>query len=74
MGGIDVGYAANEIIKAGTLCAFMLLVIVGLCWFVLYLMKELRETRRESTNALVNATAVIAEFKEIVRAALHSKN
>lgn len=70
---IDVSSAASKIVEAGTLFAFMLLVIAGLVSFIMFLMKELRDTRKESTTALVANTAIIAELKEIVRAALHSK-
>lgn len=74
MGAVDVSAATMKVIEAGALFSFMLVVVVALCWFIIYLMGELRNTRKESTDALVNSTAVIAEFKEIVRAALHQKN
>lgn len=56
------------------LVAFMLLVILGLVWGVRYLLQRNDAQNKVITDALINNTSVIAEFKEMVRASIASKN
>lgn len=55
------------------LVAFMLLVILGLCWFAKYMLSELKEERLENRKIQIQATAVMSEVKEIFRAALNKQ-
>jgi hypothetical protein len=58
----------GKIIEQGALVAFMLLVILGLAWFVRYLMGELKESRQQSLQALINNTTVLTEIRGIINA------
>lgn len=73
IGGIALK-AISNIIEAGALFSFMILVEVVLCWFVMYLMKELKSARQESTAALMDNTKILIELKEVVKDALDKKN
>lgn len=65
--------AVSKIIEAGVLFSFMILVDVVLVWFVMYLMKELKAARQESTAALMDNTKILIELKEVVKNALHKE-
>ncbi len=71
--GSDIGVAPiiGKITEQGALVAFMLLVILALAWFVRYLLQRNESQSKVITDALINNTAVISEFKEMVRASLH---
>jgi lipid-A-disaccharide synthase-like uncharacterized protein len=58
----------GKLIEQGALVAFMLLVIFGLCWFIKWLLAELKETRSQSLQALINNTQVMTELKGIINA------
>jgi len=68
---IDVAPLVGKISEAGALCSFMLIVILALAWFVRYLIHRNDAQNKVITDALINNTAVISEFKEMVRASLH---
>lgn len=65
--------AVSKIIEAGVLFCFMILVEIALAWFVMYLMRELKAARQESTAALMDNTKILIELKEVVKNALDKK-
>lgn len=67
----DTSPLIKQVSEAGALPAFELLVIFALCWMVRYLIKRNDDLNKVVTDALVNNTAVISEFKEMVRASLN---
>lgn len=64
----ETAQITGKIIEQGALAAFMLLVILGLCWFIRWLLAELKETRQQSLQALINNTQVMTELKGIINA------
>lgn len=73
---IDKG--VEQLLSVSPLVTALILVIVVLIWFIRDLLKSSKEDRmlsredaKHSTNALINNTAVISEFKELIRNALN---
>lgn len=56
--------------ESTALIALMLLIILALAWFVKYLINRNDAQNKIVIDALINNTAVISEFKEMVRASL----
>ena len=65
---VETEQITKAIVEQGVLFAFMMLVIFGLCWFIRWLLAELKETRQQSLQALINNTTVMTELKGIINA------
>lgn len=55
------------------LVTVLVLAIMALLWLVRYLIQRNQEQGDKITDALINNTAVVAEFKEMVRALIAQK-
>lgn len=65
---IDTAPLIGRISEQGALAAFMLLVIMGMAWLLIYLIKRNDALSEKMTAAFIQNTAVISEFKEVIRA------
>lgn len=45
----------------------LVLVIMGLCWFIKGLLRDARDDRKSMTDALINSTAVMTTHNELLR-------
>lgn len=52
------------------LVTVLVLIVMGLCWFIKGLLQDARDERKLTRDALVNNTSVIAELKEMIRIAI----
>lgn len=75
MNGTTIEGAAADgfasLMSLSPVVTILILVIMGLCWFIKSLLQDARDERKLNRDALNNSTAVIAELKELVRSALH---
>lgn len=63
------GYA--DLLHVAPIVTLLIFIILGLCWFIKSLLQDAKCERKLNRDALMANTAVIAEFKEIIRAAIH---
>lgn len=59
-----------ELMHISPLTTVLILIIMGLCWFIRSLLQDARDERKLNRDALTNSTAVIAELKELIRSAI----
>jgi hypothetical protein len=71
-GSIEASAASGiaDLMKISPLTTLLILIIMGLCWFIKSLLQDARDERKLNRDALINSTAVIAELKELIRNAL----
>jgi len=63
---VDTGPLVSEVAKQGALEAFMLLVILALFGVAVYLYKDGRADRKETTDALGDINTTLAALKEVI--------
>lgn len=51
----------------------LVLIIIALCWFIRQLLADAKTDRKMVLDVVVSNTAVISEFKEMVRGAINQK-
>lgn len=72
---VAIGQAAaggfSDLMKISPLTTVLVLIILGLCWFIKSLLQDARDERKLNRDALMNSTSVIAELKELIRSAIH---
>jgi hypothetical protein len=61
----------NDLMHIAPVVTLLVLIIMGLCWFIRSLLQDARDERKLNRDALTNSTAVIAELKELIRSAIH---
>jgi hypothetical protein len=67
----NVDDGVKELLSVSPLVTALVLGIICLMWFIKTLLKEAKEERTLNREALINNTAVISEFKELIRNALN---
>lgn len=71
----DIGHATADglasLMHISPLTTLLVLIVLGLCWFIRSLLQDARDERKLNRDALTNSTAVIAELKELIRSAIH---
>jgi len=74
----DIGNAAAKgivsLFEINLLVTVLVLAILALLWLVRYLIQRNERQGDKMTEAFINNTAIIAEFKEMIRAAIAQKN
>jgi sensor domain CHASE-containing protein len=63
----------SQLMELGAITAVLVLVIIGLCWFITRLLADAKEERRLNREALIHSTEVISELKELIRSALQNR-
>jgi hypothetical protein len=61
----------SKIAEQGLSFAILVIIIVGLCWFIRYLLNELKESRVATTDTLTRVTDVMARLEETVKTAVN---
>lgn len=51
--------------------SILILVIMGLCWFIKGLLQDARDERKLNRDALIASTVTLTELKELVRNAIN---
>lgn len=60
----------SSLMNLGPLVTLLLLVILGQFWIIKCFIKDAKDERTLNRDALMNNTAVISEFKELIRGAI----
>lgn len=66
-----VSDGVSSLFGLAPIITILVLIIIGLCWFIKSLLQDAKEERRLNREALLGNTSVIAEFKEMIRAAIN---
>lgn len=61
----------NNLMSISPVVTILVLVVMGLCWFIRGLLQDARDERKLNRDALTGSTSVIAELKEMIRGAIH---
>jgi hypothetical protein len=72
MNGLE-NTAANGLaglMAVSPLTTVLVLVIMGLCWFIKSLLQDARDERKLNRDALIASTVTLTELKELVRNAI----
>jgi len=69
-----IAQGVSSLFGLAPIITVLVLIIVVLCWFIKSLLQDAKEERRLTRDALTGNTAVISEFKEMVRNALANKS
>lgn len=57
----------SSLMDISPLVTVLVLVIMGLCWFIRGLLQDIRDDRKSMTDALISNTAVITTHNELLR-------
>lgn len=57
----------TDLMKLAPIITLLCIIVIVMGWFIKSLLADAKEERRLNRDALINNTAVISEFKELVR-------
>lgn len=63
-----VGGGLYDLMHINSLTTVLLLIIMGLCWFIRSLLQDARDERQLNRDALNGSTAIISELKGMIYA------
>ena len=68
-----VSSGVSSLFGIAPIVTILVLIIIILGWFIKQLLADMKADRQKMFDVVVNCTAVVAEFKEMVRGALNQK-